>query len=128
MHEHIQPSLMTTGNNNTSVGKRRGQSLVDILKRPFSRKSMTPPASPGSQLKSNQDVQDESAATKVEEATGVQPVPQENVITPETEENTAVSLTTLQAAPVLENGQNPDIFPLPLPPTPNVSPSAVSVA
>ena len=111
------------GNNNTSVGKRRGQSLVDILKRPFSRKSMTPPASPGSQLKSNQDAQDESA-TKVEEATGVQ---QENVTTPDTEENTAVSLTTLPT-PVIENGQNPDVFPLPLPPTPNASPSAVSVA
>ena len=127
MHEQIQPSLMTTGNNNTSVGKRRGQSLVDILKRPFSRKSMTPPASPGSQLKSNQDVQDESATTKVEEATSLQPVPQENVTTPETEENTTVSLTNLPA-PSIENGQNPDIFPLPLPPTPNASPSAVSVA
>ena len=36
---------------NASLGKRRGKSVVDIFKRPFSRKSMTPPASPGSQSK-----------------------------------------------------------------------------
>ena len=91
---------------------------------------MTPPASPGSQLKSNQVVKEESTATKVEEEVIVQPNVQENVATPEkndTEESTIPSLSTL-LPPNIENGQNPEIFPLPLPPTPNVSPAAVSFA
>lgn len=117
------PSLMTTGNNNTSLGKRRGQSLVDILKRPFSRKSMTPPASPGSRLKANQETREEPTMTKMDEATGTQFVPQEGGAAPEFEETTVLPLNTL-ATPVVENGQNLDIFPLPLPPTPNASPIA----
>lgn len=116
---------MTAGNNNTSLGKRRGQSLVDILKRPFSRKSMTPPASPGSRLKSNQETREELTTTKTDEATGMQFVPQE--ATSEFEETTLLPLNTL-TTPVTENGQNLEIFPLPLPPTPNASPIAVSGA
>lgn len=115
---------MTTGNN-TSLGKRRGQSLVDIFKRPFSRKSMTPPASPGSQSKSNQIAKDDIASTKVEEVVSALQVPQESVT--EVEESAPAQPTPPTST--TDNGQIPEVFPLPLPPTPNVSPiAAVSTA
>lgn len=85
---------------------------------------MTPPASPGSKSKSDQLVKEESTTTKVEEAVGMLPTPEENVTSPEAEESIpSLPLPTS----TIENGQIPEIFPLPLPPTPNVSPIAVSI-
>ncbi len=89
---------------------------------------MTPPASPVCQLKSNQVVKEESTATKLEEAVSMQPISQENLITPEkndTEETSSPPPPILPPS-TIESGQNLEIFPLPLPPTPNASPTAVS--
>lgn len=101
---------------------------MDIFKRPFSRKSMTPPASPGSQSKSNQTTKEDALPTKVEEevmaaAVGALPtMAHENVTEAANEESATPSQS---AASNADNGNPfPDIFPLPLPPTPNVSPIA----
>lgn len=97
---------------------------MDIFKRPFSRKSMTPPASPGSQSKSNQLIKEDIPAS-IEESTVLTSIPHETSIIPEAED----SVLPLPSVPVpaVENGQTPEIFPLPLPPTPNASPIAVSL-
>ena len=92
---------------NASLGKRKGQqSLVDILKRPFSRKSMTPPASPNSQLKQSKE---DCLNFKVDEV-----VLQTEADSSEVEETSSGHPT------VAENGPNSELFPLPLPPTPNL--------
>lgn len=94
--------MLSTGN--TSLGKRKGQSLVDILKRPFSRKSTTPPASPNCQLK--QSKEDDAKM-------------QEDDIVPQTEPPAAVELEDVAQPTIAENGTNSELFPLPLPPTPS---------
>lgn len=122
-----QPALLSTGNN-TSLGKRRGQSLVDIFKRPFSlRKSMTPPASPSSQIKlPTVASKDDAPAIKADESvTPALSGTQDLTTNTESEEPAPVPAPTVQPAPLAENGQSIEVFPLPLPPTPNVSLSAV---
>ena len=110
---------MTAGN--ASLGKRKGQSLVDIFKRPFtlSRKSMTPPASRGSQSKQSNETNEESVVvgSKTDEnsSTIVEVPLLETVLNSELEEmvNPAAASSTSET-----NGQRlADIFPLPLPPT-----------
>ena len=98
-------ALLTTGN--ASLGKRKGQSvsqsLVDIFKRPFSRKSMTPPASPNCQLKQSKSKEDD---VKVADSN-------DDVVV-------AVGSAAESGATELEEiGQNSELFPLPLPPTPS---------
>lgn len=110
---HDKPVLMSTGNN-TSLGKRRGQSLVDIFKRPFSRKSMTPPASPDcpSKQQSHQPAKRDSSIKLEEEAAVVTPPVENAAESDDAAQNTLVVNTET-------NGQSTsDTFALPLPPTP----------
>lgn len=88
---------------------------------------MTPPASPGSQIKlPTVASKDEAPAAKADESvapalSGIQDL---NTNT-ESEESAPATAPSVPAAPQAENSQSIEVFPLPLPPTPNVALSAV---
>ena len=77
---------------------------MDILKRPFSRKPTTPPASPSCQLK--QSLGDDVKL-------------QEDDVVLHTEATAAVELEDVAQPASVENGANAELFPLPLTPTPS---------